>query len=111
MNPFTTDHPLAPQTSWFDRKEHPRLSFVCTTFLLSFILTPFWLICFYNWANSDVGSEPDPFPAPWWVFFGLLAFASSVFCALPIVAIVRYFTRCPGGKQSDKPLLRRWTGY
>ena len=69
MNIFTTEHPMASQSSWFDTKEHPRLSFICRTFVLAMILAPFVFVRLYYYAISDIGAEPKPFPQPWWCFF------------------------------------------
>ena len=91
MNIFTPEHPMASQSSWFDTKEHPRLSFICSTFVLALILAPFVFVRLYYYAISDFGAEPNPIPQPWWCFFmgSLLAFALSVVCALPVVLVSR----------------------
>ena len=80
MNPFTTDHPLAPKSSWLDAREHPRLSFLCSTVLLALIFAPFILVRLYYYAISDIGAEPTPFPDPWWALLcgGIIAFLLSV---------------------------------
>lgn len=95
MNPFTTDHPLSPKTSWFDTREHPTLSFVCSTFVLALILTPFVLYRLYLYAISDIGAEPNPFPQPWWALFwgGLIAFVLSTVAAFPVLLLFRLFSR------------------
>jgi hypothetical protein len=95
MNPFTTDHPLDTQTSWFDTKQHPLLSFVCSTFGLALILTPLVLVRLYYYAISDIGAEPNPFPEPWWGLFmgSVVAFVLSVICAFPFVLVFRLFAR------------------
>jgi ABC-type Fe3+ transport system permease subunit len=95
MNPFTTDHPLASKSSWFDTQGHPTLSFVCSTFVLALILTPFVLHRLYDYAISDIGAEANLFPQPWWALFcGLvIAFVLSVVGALPVVLVYRLFAR------------------
>lgn len=92
MNPFTTDHPLTAQTSWFDRKEHPRLSFVCATFLLALILTPLWFVRLYIWFVNDIGAEPNPFTESWPTVFwtGFVASIGAIICAVPLVAAHRH---------------------
>lgn len=65
MNIFTTEHPLTSQPSWFDTKEHPFLSFVCSVFVLALVFTPLILFGLYSYAISDIGAEPNPFPDPW----------------------------------------------
>lgn len=95
MNPFTTDHPLAAKSSWFDTHEHPVLSFVCSTLLLTFIFTPIVLVRLYYWAITDIGTEPNPFPQPWWaLFWGMVvAFVLSLFGAVPAVLLLRLLSR------------------
>jgi hypothetical protein len=96
MNPFTTDHPLASsKPSWFDSREHPRLSFISNTAVLGLILTPFVLYRLYIYTVSDIGAEPNPFPEPWRALFAgtLIAFAFSVLCAIPVVSLYRFISR------------------
>lgn len=95
MNPFTTDHPLAAKSSWFDTREHPVLSFVCSALVLGLILTPVVLVRLYYGAISDIGAEPNPFPQPWWALFWgvLIAFVLSLFVALPAVLLLRLLLR------------------
>jgi len=95
MNPFTTDHPLASEPSRFDTQKHLTLSFICSTVVLALILTPLVLVRLYNWAISDIGAEPNPFPQPWWALFwgSVIAFAFSVACALPVVLVYRLLAR------------------
>ena len=95
MNIFTAEHPMASQSSWFDTKEHPRLSFLCNTFVLALILAPFLLVRLYYYAISDIGAEPNPFPEPWRCFFmgSVLAFGLSVVCAFPAVLVYRLIAR------------------
>ena len=96
MNPFTTDHPMAAQTSWFDAKEHPFLSLMCTAFVLALILTPFVLWRLLVYATTDIGAEPNPFPYPFWsAVSGLLvSFMFSLCCAFPIALTYRTVTSC-----------------
>jgi len=91
MSPFTADHPLAPKSSWLDAREHPRLSFLCSTALLAVVLAPFILIRLYYYAISDIGAEPNPFPDPWWALFwgGTIAFLIGVCAAVPLVCLCR----------------------
>jgi hypothetical protein len=91
MNVFTTDHPLASGSSWFDTKEHPRLSFVCSAVLWAMILTPFVVVRLYNYAISDIGAEPNPFPEPFWalVVGSVLAFTISLVCVSPFLWVYR----------------------
>ena len=95
MNVFTTDHPLASQSSWFDTRAHPLLSFVCNTVVLALILTPLVLVRLYYYAISDIGAEPNPFPEPWKALFmgSVLAFAVSLVGAFPVVLLYRLFAR------------------
>ena len=95
MNIFTTDHPMASQSSWSDAKEHPVLSFFCRVFLLGLILTPVVIWRLYAYFTSDIGAD-NPFPDPWralaWMI--TLAFAISLVCAFPFVLLYRMFARC-----------------
>jgi hypothetical protein len=95
MNVFTTDHPLASQSSWFDQSEHPLLSFVCCTCALALILTPLVLARLYYYAIADIGAEPNPFPDFWGALFmgSVLAFAVSLVCAVPVVLGFRLVAR------------------
>jgi hypothetical protein len=95
MNPFTTDHPLASRSTWFNAQDHPRLSFVCNTSILALILTPFVLQRLYDYAISDIGAEPNPFPQPWWALFwgSVIAFVISIVCAFSVVWLYRLFAR------------------
>lgn len=95
MNPFTTDHPLASKSSWFDAHEHPTLSFLCSTLVLALVLAPLVLVSLYYYSVSDIGAEPNPFPQPWWALFwgSVMAFVLSLACAFPIVSLRRLFTR------------------
>jgi vacuolar-type H+-ATPase subunit I/STV1 len=93
VNPFTTEHPLASTPSWFDRREHPVISFVCRTFIWALILTPLILWCLYTFGISDIGTEPDPFPDPWRDLFAicLIAFVLSLVFAFLLVLFYRLF--------------------
>jgi len=95
MNLFATEHPMASQSSWFDTRAHPRLSFVCSTFVLALIIAPLVLVRLYYYAISDIGAEPNPFPEPWWCFFvgSLLALALGVVCAFLVVLASRLAAR------------------
>lgn len=89
MNPFTTDHPLNPESSRSDRVERPWLSCLCKTLSLALILTPFILERLYEYAISDIGPEPNPFPEPWRALFWgcAIAFVLGFFCVLPVVSV------------------------
>ena len=95
MNPFTTDHPLASRSSWLDTREHPRLSFLCSTVLVALVLAPIALLRLYYYAISDIGAEPNPFPQPWWALFwgSVIAFLFGVCGAIPIVWVGRVLLR------------------
>lgn len=101
MNPFTAEHPLNSQPSWFDAKEHPVLSFVCSVFFLALSLTPIILAFLYHWVMSDLEgvTTPGPFSFAeigWFLLVGGgVAFVLSLVCALPAVSVYRF-------------LLRRW---
>ncbi len=77
------------------REEHPRASFVLSTFCFALILTPFVLVRLYKYAISDIGAEPNPFPAPGWALFVgcAVAFTLSVICAFPFVLAFRLVVR------------------
>jgi hypothetical protein len=94
MNPFTTEHPLTPKSSWFDAREHPKLSFVCRAVVLALVLTPFVLLRLYYYAISDIGAEPNPFPEPCWILFWgtVIAFVFSLLGAFPVVFLCRLAT-------------------
>jgi hypothetical protein len=94
MNPFTTDHPLASKTSWFDTREHPALSFVCNSFVLALILTPFLLYRLYLFAISDIGAD-DPGPLFSWALFpgSVVVFVLSLFAAFPLVLLSRLLSK------------------
>jgi hypothetical protein len=99
MNLFTTDHPLTSQPSWFDVKAHPVLSAVCKIMVIAMALTPLILLGLYNYAISDIGAEPEPFPDPWLslTIGSLVSFIIGLICASTIVAVYRWFTRPHGG--------------
>ena len=95
MNPFTTDHPLASKSSWFDSREHPKLSFLCSTLVLALVFALVVLVALYYYSVSDIGAEANPFPHPWWALFwgSVIAFVLSLVCAFPIVLLFRLFAR------------------
>jgi hypothetical protein len=98
MNIFTTDHSLASQPSWFDAKAHPRLSLICSAFVLALLLTPLALVRLYCYAVSDIGAEPTPFPDPWLALIaGLgLAFGFSIVGASFLLFVFRFVARISG---------------
>lgn len=91
MNIFTTEHPLDCVPSWHDTKAHPLLSFVCGVLILGLMLTPFVLVRLILYAFGDIGAEPNPFPNPVLALLvgSVLAFASSLVCAVPVVLAYR----------------------
>ena len=95
MNPFTTDHPLTAKSSWFDTREHPKLSFVCSTFVLAMILTPFAFQSLHSYVISDIGADADPFLNSWRVLIlgSSIAFVLSLAGSLPAVLLWRLFVR------------------
>jgi hypothetical protein len=95
VNPFTTDHPLTANSSSSKKKEHPVLSFVCRALILGLILTPFVLQRLYDYAVSDIGAEPNPFPQPFWALCcaGMIALVLSFVLAVPIVFLHRRIFR------------------
>jgi|SRR5882724_1011851 len=95
INIFTTDHPLTLQPSWFDRREYPVLSFVCSVLVSTLIFTPLILIGLYYYDLSDIGAEPDPFPDPWqdFVFGSILSFVISLVCSFFVILAHRLMTR------------------
>jgi hypothetical protein len=95
MNPFTTEHPLEAQTSWFDTREHPVLSFVCRSVVLALLFTPLVLYGLHLVAIDDIGAEPLPLPDPWRVLFWgcLIAFVLSLLAAVPVLIAFRFLAR------------------
>ena len=95
MNILTTDHPLTLQPSWFDRREHPLLSFVCHVSVMALILTPLILVGLYFYAISDIGAEPNPFPDPWLdlAVGTALSFVIGLACASLMILTYRLLAR------------------
>jgi hypothetical protein len=64
MNPFTTDHPLTTQLSWFDA--HPRWAWVGRILMLTLGMTPLVWYGLYRFITNDEdgmttpGSNPLP---------------------------------------------------
>jgi hypothetical protein len=94
MNVFTTDHPMASQSSWFDAKAHPVLSYFCGVFLLALLLSPLILFGLYEYAMTDIGAD-NPFPEPGWALLmgSILAFILGFFCACPLLLTYRLVAR------------------
>ena len=93
MNVFTTDHPLMAQTSWFDAKEHPRLSFVCRVAVLALAFTPFVMFRICDFVMNDVvETTPVEYPEPLWLLVvgGLFAYGASCVISVPLVAAYRW---------------------
>jgi hypothetical protein len=95
MNPFTTDHPLSSGSSWFNREEYPRLSFVLSTALLAMVFTPALVLAFCYCAFGDKGPDPNVSLAPLALWASGMAYLLGVFCAIPIVWFSRLLTRRP----------------
>ena len=92
MNPFTTDHPLSAGSSWFDREEYPRLSFVLSTALIALVLTPALVLTFCYCAFGDKGADPSLALVPLALWASGMAYLLGVFCAVPIVWFSRLLT-------------------
>jgi len=98
MNPFCAEHPLASQTSYFDRKAHPRLSWVCAVVVTAAFLAP--MVFFVDlgldaeWA-AEVGSETSPFALS--LADAVIEIAGAfIVCLIPamlLVAIYRFVRR------------------
>jgi hypothetical protein len=104
MNVFTTEHPLTSQPSWFERREYPVLSFVCSVFVSALILTPVILGGLYYYDLSDIGAEATPLPDSGLDFFigCVFSFIVSLVCSLLVVTGYRlvagiYRRRMGGG--------------
>src|SRR6516165_3262283 len=78
MNVFTTDHPLTTQTSCFDRKAYPWLSFWFQGLVLALALLPFaaGLILYLIATDDCYGPLED---SPGLIDFGI---AILVYCLL-----------------------------
>ena len=95
MGVFTTDHPMTSQPSWFDVKEHPWLSAVCSAIVLALCFTPAILAGLYLYFINDIGAEPNPFPDPWFdlaVGSGL-SFIIAILLAAPLMVSFRLLVR------------------
>ena len=88
MNLFTTDHPMMSQTSWFDAKAHPRLSFVCSLAVLALVFSPVVLFRLCDYVVNDADdTTPGDFPEFWWLMTvgSLFAYGINWVCAVPLV--------------------------
>jgi hypothetical protein len=94
VNPFATDHPLASEPSWFDRREHPWLSFICSTLVTAAILAPFILIAVVQAVISDKGPDPYPSARQLLVWGSAAAGVISLCAAVPLVCIGRLLWCC-----------------
>jgi hypothetical protein len=90
VNIFTTDHPLAAQSSGFNWKKHPVLSFSRNAVVLGLVFTPGTLVTLYRFVTGDIGAEPTPFPKPWLALVIGLAF-SFVFSVVLAVMVLSAF--------------------
>ena len=93
MNVFTTDHPMMRQTSWFDAKEHPRLSFVCRVAVVALALTPFVMFRICDFVMNDVQeTTPMEYPGALWLLAvgGLFAYGISCVVSVPLVGAYRW---------------------
>jgi len=86
MNIFTTDHPLAAQSSGLNWKNHPMLSFWRNAVVLGLIFTPGTLETLYRFVTSDIGAEPTPFPKPWLAL--VIGLAVACVCSVVLAVIV-----------------------
>ena len=93
MNPFATDHPLASESSCFDRREHPWLSFICSTLVIAAILAPFILIAVIPAVIDDKGSDPSPGGRQLLVWGSVVACVIGLGAAVPLVCIGRFVKR------------------
>jgi hypothetical protein len=78
MNPLTIDHPLTRQTSCFDRKAHPWLSYFSQGLVLALALVPVAAaVILYLIATDDYYGPPEAPP-------GLFEFAMIIlfYCLL-----------------------------
>jgi hypothetical protein len=93
VNLFTTDHPIVSQTSCFDRKAHPVLSFVCTAFAIVLGLFP----ALFSWATYELRDFPettgDQLTFDEVLMGAGLIFVFSCFCATTIVSLHRLVAR------------------
>ena len=95
MNVFTTDHPIVSQTSCFDRRAHPALSFVCTVFAIAFGLFP----ALFGWVLYEYGqSDFTETTGDQLTFEEVLILAGVIFlfcglCAAAIVSIYRLLAK------------------
>jgi threonine/homoserine/homoserine lactone efflux protein len=95
MNPFTTDHPLASQPSWFDTKAHPMMSFFCSGLVLAPVL--FLVLCGWVLLPGLVDEMLDDdgivtvFPDSLGDLLGgmALVWVFSLFCAFLLVSSQR----------------------
>jgi hypothetical protein len=62
---------------------------------MGLVLTPVVLWRLYDYAMSDIGAEPNPFPYPWWSFIAGTGFAFMlrVVSAFPVVLMYRLLAR------------------
>jgi len=58
MNPYTTDHPMVSQPSWFDARLHPRLSYLCQILVVALAVfaafAGIWIFALMDADNEDV---------------------------------------------------------
>jgi hypothetical protein len=99
MNVFTTDHPMIAQTSWFDEKEHPRLSFVCRVAVVALAFTPFVMFRICEFVMNDVvETTPVEEPGLLWLLVVGGGFAYGVSCAVSVPLVAGYgWLRNDGG--------------
>ena len=93
MNLFTTDHPMQSQTSCFDRKAHPVLSFVCTQLAIAFMVFPL----LFGWLFYELRDFPDEtgdqLTSNEVLMLAGLVFVFCSLCAAAIVGIYRLIGR------------------
>jgi hypothetical protein len=100
MNIFTTDHPLVSQSSCFDAREHPWISFLSTTSVLALILTPlvYGFILYDAFTDGVECTDEPPFPGSWPEFLlaGAAVLVFCFVCALLLVSgyrLLQYFCK------------------
>jgi hypothetical protein len=90
MNVFATDHPLLSQTSLFDTKRHPALSYFCSLLVAALVLFPLVFgYALYLMASDDAQSTGDYMTFGDWLAGTAGCFAVCLFCAWVMVSIYR----------------------
>ena len=88
MNVYTTDHPMASQSSCFDAKEYPWRSFFCSIVVLALVLLPLLAgLALYLIASDEMFTQEDLPPSV--IEFIATIFAWCLFLALGCVSVYR----------------------